>query len=142
MRDRNMAFVLGLILLFFSTTTALLGEQLDIKSGEWEIRVKTEMAGMPFPMPSTTVKQCLTADDPVPNPKSENQECTYTELDISGNTAKWKIECKMDDGQTMQGEGEVTYKGTTMNGTQKISGVEDITIESTYNGKWIGPCKE
>ena len=99
---------------------------------------------MPFPMPPTTVKQCLTADDPAPNPKVEDQECAVKDLEIAGNTVKWKIDCKMQDGGTMQGNGEVTFSGTTMSGTQTINGSGpggEVSIESTYNGKWIGPCK-
>ncbi len=141
MRNRNLLVGLGLVLFFLATTTALPAEKLNLKPGEWEINVKMEMPGMPFPMPPTTVKQCLTQDEPVPNPKSEGQDCTYKELEITGNSAKWKIECKMEGGQTMQGDGEVTFSGTTMNGTSTITGNE-VTIESTYSGKWIGPCKE
>jgi len=145
MCNRAFAIVLGLAFSFFSTTTAFLAEKMDLKPGEWEIHVKMEIPGMPFPMPPTTVKQCLTADEPVPNPKSDNQDCTTKEMKISGNTAKWKIECRMEGGQTMQGDGEVTFSGTTMSGTQTISGPGpggESTIETTYSGKWIGPCKE
>ncbi len=86
MRNRSLAIGLGMVLSFFLTTAALPAAELDLKPGEWEIQVKMQMPGMPFPMPPATVKQCLTPDEPAPNPKVENQECAVEDLEIVGNT--------------------------------------------------------
>ena len=55
------------------------------------------------------------------------------------------MECKQPDGSSMTGSGEMTFKDTTMTGSQKITGSAlgpDGTMEYSFSGKWLGPCTE
>lgn len=108
----------------------------------WEISSKTEMPGMPFSMPETTVRVCV-AKDAATDPRQTMQDpaCKMTDIRTSGNKTTWKMRC-VRDGEVMNGDGEFTgtpdnYRGTTrLKGT---SGGQAINMTSTYRGKRVGP---
>ena len=83
---------------------------------------------------TTTIAQCITNDNPVPETQ-ENCRQTHTQ---SGNTVNFETVCA-DSTST----GQVTYDGNSMRGTVNshatVAGREtNSTIEIT--GQYIGPC--
>jgi hypothetical protein len=117
----------------------------EMKEGQWEITTKAEMKGMPFAMPATTMKQCLTKQDMVPKPdkQQKGQECTMKDQKVTGDTVTYTIECTNAKG-TMVTSGKMTYKGDSFDGTSdttiKNKGQPEITMTSTMSGKYLGPC--
>lgn len=108
----------------------------------WEIASKTEMPGMPFKMPETTVRACVAKDSATdPRQTMQDKDCKMTDIKTSGNKTTWKMRC-VRDGEVMNGDGEFTgnadgYKGVTrLKGT---SGGQPIDMTSSYRGKRVGP---
>jgi hypothetical protein len=134
----NKTSTIGLALLlgsFASAAAAAPGEW-------WEITSKTEMPGMPFKMPETTVRVCVekgAATDP--RQTMHDKDCKMTDVRTSGNKTTWKMRC-VRNGEVLNGDGEFTgnadgYKGVTrLKGT---SGGQPIDMTSTYRGKRVGP---
>lgn len=138
--------------LFFFAIAIVLGwtglafaAELNMKEGMWELTYKSEIKGMPMQMPATTVKQCITKKDAVPQQKPEKgQECTMKSTKVTGDTIAWTMQCRSKD-STVDSDGKVTYKGNTsegtINSTIKQKGQEPMYTTSSWSGKWIGPCK-
>lgn len=107
--------------------------------GQWEITTKTEMAGMPSQ--SLTHTQCITSEDLVPMSGDANQQCQVKNMSTKGNTVSWEITCGGQGGQ-MDGTGEVTYAGDTLQGKMEmtIQGA-DMKVTNHISGKRIGPCE-
>jgi hypothetical protein len=83
---------------------------------------------------TTTITQCLTNDDPVPQ-SSEGKLCDETH-EIKGNTVYFEAECS-----DSYSKGEVTYRNDKMSGniqTKQNSTGEEINIKIT--GEYAGPC--
>lgn len=121
---------------------------VNMKDGLWEITTKTEMKGMPGNIPPTTMKQCLTKKDNVPQQKPQGQaakpNCKMVDNKVSGNTVTWTSVCTEKDG-TMESKGTMTYKGEAFDGTTVMtmkdkSGKTTNQITSKMNGKRVGPC--
>jgi hypothetical protein len=118
---------------------------LNMKDGLWEITTKTEMKGMPGNIPPTTMKQCMTKKDNVPQPqeKNKNPNCKMVDNKISGNTVTWTMLCTEKDG-TMESKGQMTYKGDAFDGTtvmtMKDKKGKSQQITSKMTGKRLGPC--
>ena len=116
---------------------------LDLQEGKYEITSKVEMAGMPGQMPSTTVTQCLTEQDPVPDKSASGQNCKISEIKTKGNTVTWDMECDQQ-GVKVKSTGQMTYSGDKFEGIIKtIMGPEsgNMTINTVVSGKRIGECK-
>jgi hypothetical protein len=112
---------------------------IDMKEGNWEISSETSMTmeGMSMPSMGNKSTYCLTREDPVP--KSEkDKECKIVKQKVVGNKVSWWMECKKGEG-----EGEISYHGTTYNGFFKMKMVEDgqtMTMNTKLAGKYLGPC--
>jgi hypothetical protein len=121
------------------------GASAEIKDGLWEITTKVEMKGIPAQMPATTVKQCITKSNPVPQSDAKNYECKTKDHSVSGNTVTYIVECTGKN-SAMLTIGETTYKGNTFDGTStttvKTKGQPDMQINNKISGKYIGPCKK
>ncbi|HCI14593.1 MAG: hypothetical protein A2063_04070 [Gallionellales bacterium GWA2_60_142] len=126
--------------------TLLLGAYASNASaapGEWwEITSKTEMPGMPFKMPETTVRACVEKDAATdPRQTMQDKDCKMTDIKTSGNKTTWKMRC-VRNGEVMNGNGEFVgnadgYKGVTrLKGT---AGGQPINMTSSYRGKRVGP---
>ena len=131
---KNIMSVVGIIAL--SAGAAWAGPQMN--PGKWEITTKTEMAGMPAQ--SLTHTQCITNDDLVPMSGDANNNCKVKNMKTSGNTVSWEMTCE-GQGGGMDGTGEVTYTGDTMEGKMEmtIRGM-GMKVKNTLSGKRIGPC--
>jgi hypothetical protein len=140
MKKTLMIFVILLSLLWTASVWA------ELKEGLWEITTRVEMKGMkgmPQSIPPTTVRQCITKSDPVPQNKDKNFECKTINLKTSGNTVSYTMECK-GNGQVMQTSGTSTYTGSSMDGTTttsiKMKGQPEMKMASKTYGKYIGAC--
>lgn len=117
----------------------------NLKEGMWEMTFKSEIKGMPMQMPASTVRQCITKKDAVPQQKPEqNQECKITSTKMTGDTITWTMQCRSKD-STVDSDGKVTYKGDSSEGvsntTVKQKGQPPMQMTSRWSGKWVGPCK-
>ena len=139
------------MLLFFTVFLALAwighvsAAEPNLKEGMWEMTFKNEIKGMPMQMPATTVRQCVTRKDAIPQQKPEkNQECKITDTKVTGDTISWTMQCRSKD-STVDSDGKVTYKGNSSEGitntTVKQKGQAPMQMTSRWSGKWIGPCK-
>ena len=128
---------------------------VDMKDGEWEITSETSMSmgGMSMPSMANKSTYCLTREDLVPKGEKE-KDCKVVDQKVVGNTVSWRIVCKEGEG-----EGEITYRGTTYNGTFKLKTVEGgkatrkrtsrkksaedeetMTMNMKMSGRYLGPC--
>lgn len=126
---------------------ALCAAPARMQDGKWEITVKSEMEGVPFPMPPMTHTQCISKDDQkdmkkvLPSASTKKDECEVKSQKVVGNKVSWRVQCK--DGSS--GTGEMVYKSTSYTGTIKMEtrneeqGASKIVQHIT--GKRIGNCK-
>ena len=115
---------------------------LDLKPGKYEITIKTTMPGSNQQMPTQTMTQCMTGQDPVPNASTAAQGCTITDMKTRGNTITYTMECQQQGTKTVT-TGEMTYKGDSFEGkTQTKLGpaAGGMVINSEIKGKRIGDC--
>ena len=113
----------------------------NLNPGKWEITTQTEMVGMPgMQVPPVTHTQCLEKGEMVPQSEGESEECKVSDIRVEGDTVSWKVVCSGKNG-AMEGTGEITYHGDTMEGTMDlvITGA-GMKIKNTISGKRIGPC--
>jgi hypothetical protein len=146
-------FVLGALgfLVMGLIFTAVASEEEGLKEGKWTMTMVTKMEGLPpeaaaamaqagAPGMTTTVTQCITHENAIPNTKMP-PECEQT-VQRNGNTFNYHITCNKPDNQ-MEQTGEVTYSGDTMQGLVKSHQTNagssmDMTIQ--ISGQYIGPC--
>lgn len=121
---------------------------VDMQEGSWETTIEMKMEGMPFPMPpmTTTITQCLTKKDMVPNTGTKEQKCDIKNQKIVGNKVTWTVICVDKEGRT-EGNGEMTYAGTSYQGvlkTKMTTAGSSETMHSTIKmkGKRIGNCQK
>jgi hypothetical protein len=141
------AFVGAFLLILSANVSAV----PDMQEGQWEntIEMKMEMPGMPIAMPPMTHKtsDCLTKKDMVPNTAQEKQQCDVKDHKTVGNKVTWKIRCKDKEG-TLEGDGEVSYAGTTYQGTMRAKStpadksMPQVTLTYKLTGRRIGACKK
>lgn len=84
---------------------------------------------------SSTIKQCLTNENPVPQANEEDCQTTHT---MNGNTLHFESVCPSG-----RSTGDVTYNNNSMTGTIKSTQTEkgqthDVTID--ISGEYVGPC--
>ncbi len=112
---------------------------VDMKEGEWEILSETsmKMGTMSMPAMTSTVTHCLTREEPVPASEKE-KDCKVVNRKVVGNKVSWRIVCAKGEG-----EGEITYHGTTYKGFFKMKAVEDgqtMMMDMKLSGRYLGPC--
>jgi hypothetical protein len=112
---------------------------VDMKEGEWEISSETSMTMGAMSMPPMANKStyCLTREDLVPKTEKD-KDCKMVKQKVVGNTVSWRIECKKSEG-----EGEITYRGSTYKGNFRMKMVEDgqtMTMNTKLAGKYLAPC--
>ncbi len=125
------------------------GAWAELKEGLWEMTTQAEMKGVPGgpqSLPPTTVRQCITNSNPVPQNQDKNFECKTINMKTSGNTVTYKIECKGKDGSVMQTAGTSTYTGSSMSGSSttnfNMKGQPKMQVAVKNKGKYIGPCSK
>lgn len=121
-------------------------EALDMQEGEWEFTTEMTMEGMPFSIPPTKDRQCLTKKDLVPKGEEDkDRNCVVKDQQVSGNTVKWTVICKDKDG-TSEGKGTITYSGSNYKGTMKMTQTDKRgnaeTMTMKLSGRYLGPCSK
>ena len=117
-------------------------KEMENMSPEEKAMMQQMMGGMNIQMNSngagmtTTVSQCISSQDPVPNTKRD-EDCQETHT-MDGNTVNFEVVCK-DSKST----GQVTYKEDSMSGVIKSHQTADgqptdVTID--IKGQYVGPC--
>ena len=145
--SRKLSFGLAILMALVFSLFAY-AEVPDIQEGDWEYTMEMKIEGMPVPMPPVTTKftQCLTKEDIIPKPVNKDDQCEMIEQKISGNMVAWKMRCKVKDGVTTYSEGEITYSGTSFDGTMKMKVTDEDgqTMNQTVKmtGRRIGDCKK
>ncbi len=135
-----------MLTLFFLMMAApgMAGAGPNMQDGQWEITSTMNMPGMPAAMPPVKHTQCITKKDMIPQTKQKNQKCTVTDTKISGDTVSWNVKCTTD-GNDMTGNGKITYKGDTFEGTfvinMKVPGQGSMKMTQNMKGRRLGPCK-
>ena len=90
---------------------------------------------------TTTVTQCITEQDPVPDTKSgKNYQQTH---EMKGNTVTCHVVCK-DRGVETDTTGKMTYTGNSVKGeTRSVQKERGRSTEAvvTIDGKYLGPCE-
>lgn len=137
-RTVSRALVVTLLFLGSVAGTAASAD-VDMQEGEWETAAEMTMVGGPISMPPITSKstQCITRENPVPA-SEKDKDCKVTRHKVVGNKVSWRVVCGKSEG-----EGEITYKGSTFKGTTKIKTEEDgqaVTTLIKLTGRRIGPC--
>jgi len=86
----------------------------------------------------------LSQKDIVPQTAQKDQNCKVLDQKITGNKVAWKVKC-IQNGSVTEGEGEITYSGTTYAGTlrTKVTDKSGLVMHSTakMKGRRIGDCK-
>ncbi len=117
-------------------------DKANFKDGMWEITSTMTMEGMAMGSQTSTVKQCMKSDNPVPANKNSN--CKIDSLNISGNTVAWKMTCDNPQGGKVQSNGKMTYEnGTSFYGTMETSfagAQQEMKMQSDMRGHYVGPC--
>ena len=117
-------------------------QEMENMSPEEKAMMEKMMGGMKMQMGAggmgmtTTVSQCITNDNPVP--ENESDEDCQTTHSIDGNTVNFESICS-DSKST----GSVTYEEESMHGTIRSQGTADGNTESVtieINGQYEGPC--
>ena len=134
---RRTVVLFAILLLCAGATAHSAG--VDVKEGEWESSTEMSMTMGAMSMPPTTTKltNCLTRENLVPKTKRD-KDCRIVNKKVVGNTVSWRMECKK-----AEGEGEITYRGSTYSGSFRMKMVEDgqtMTMNTKLAGKYLGPC--
>ncbi len=118
--------------------------QAEIRTGQWETTITSEVEGMPFSPPPMTISDCVTEDDLVPGVEPQDQNCDVLEREIDGNRVNWRIDCTQE-GINTRGSGELIYQGDTYQGemTVHMTGgpMGELTMKQTLEGRRLGECQ-
>ena len=126
----------------FGMLIGLLSAAASAAPGEyWEITNKMEMPGMPFAMPATTTKVCISkGSESNPEKTSGDKSCKMTDVKTVGNKTTWKARCD-HDGEVMTGVGEQTTTANGYDGKMQFSGKshgQDMNMTMAFSGKHVG----
>jgi hypothetical protein len=114
------------------------------RDGRWEVKVETDMPGMPAGRPPTTTIQCITpvdATDPQktmpPGGRGTGGDCKVSGYKTVGHKVSWSLTC--EGAEPMTGAAELVYDGDAFTGviTMNRGGQSRAT---KYTGKRIGDC--
>jgi hypothetical protein len=133
---------IALIILATAASVSFAGSELNMQEGKWEITTKMEIPSMPMDMPPMKHTQCLMKKDIVPQSSQAGQECTISQTKVTGNTVTWAMQCSGGPGGNTKGNGTITYSGSSMKGTIKITDTQsNREMTSHLTGRRIGDCK-
>lgn len=133
-----------LIMVVLSLSITGKGWTADFRPGQYEITSQVQMTGMPEgAIPAQTFSNCLTEQNPVPSMDASSSGCTIKDFQQNGNTIKWTMACDQQ-GQTMTGEGTMTFSGDTFTGTSTMTmgpQAGNMQVVSRMTGKRTGDCQ-
>lgn len=138
MKNRAIALVAGVLLLAPVMASAASPQ----RAGKWQVKMTTEIPGMPFKMPPISTTVCLTEED-VANPekslpKDQKSDCKVTDYKVDGSTVTWSMSCPK---QKITGNGTITYSSDTYSGEMKMN-MDGTEMSQKYEGKYLGACEK
>ncbi len=136
---KKILVIISVVFWTFSITAPAGAAGLNMQEGLWQITSTVSMPGMS--MPPTSFKQCITKQDLVPRNSQPGQECSVGNVKQEGDRVSWTLRCATPGG-SMEGNGEITYKGDTFSGDMlmKISGQQGMEMKTHMEGRRIGNC--
>lgn len=140
--SRKITAVLGGIVVVCGLA-ACSGDGPNLEEGMWEITTEVDMPGMAMKIPPMVYRQCLSKEDIVPKQGPVDQEiCTYSSPKTKGDRVSWSVECKSPGGKT-RSDGEITYRGTSFDGTltMNMSGAIQMSATNRMSGRRVGDCQ-
>ncbi|CAH1211830.1 conserved exported hypothetical protein [Candidatus Nitrotoga sp. BS] len=122
--------------------TSMLSAAAYAAPGEyWEVTSKMEIPGMPFAMPVSSSKVCVTkGGESDPRKTAGDKNCKMSDIKTVGNKVSWKARCD-HDGDVMTGIGEQTSTPNSFAGKMQLTGIskgQDISMNMALSGKRIG----
>ncbi len=118
--------------------------EISMDDGNWEVVTQMIMEGMPFQIPATKITQCLTKQNAVPG-SDKGENCKVLSQSITGNKVTWKVRCVDKEGTT-EGEGEITYSGSSYKGALAMRMIEKSgntrNFQMNLSGRRIGDCTD
>jgi len=113
-----------------------------VQEGKWEISMTIQPKGISLPMPAVKINQCITKEEvadnkiTLPSASGKKGDCETKDARLTGNTTTWSVVCK--DGS--KSDGEITYKGTTYDGTLTMTLKNGSKSTTNIKAKRVGEC--
>jgi hypothetical protein len=114
------------------------------RDGRWEVKVETDMPGMPAGTPPATTIQCITpldATDPQktmpPGGRGPAGGCKVSDYKTVGYKVSWSLTCEGDE--PMTGTAQLVYDGGAFTGVITMDR-DGSSMAMKYTGKRIGDC--
>jgi hypothetical protein len=113
-----------------------------MQPGQWDYSIKTEMPGVPFPMPPISYSHCLTADDvskgSVASDPNQKGDCKTQNLKQAGSRISYDFVCTGE--HPVKGHYEFDVTATTLAGTgsMDLGGGQQMTQKLSAKRK--GDC--
>lgn len=131
---------IGLLLL-----TPPLQAQMGIQEGLWAFDVSYDFVGIPQHFPTYRIRQCISAEAPVPRISRPEQQCREKLQGRFGRTFTWQVDCS-NEWEIVQGMGRIHYL------VDSAQGDVHIQVSNPYNppqpiiyrirGEWLGKCEK
>jgi hypothetical protein len=125
----------------------------QMRPGKWEIKMQTEMAGMPHQVPPMSTTHCLTSEqakDPVKgmmkrlqqNRDASGEKCQLVKQSMSERNFHWVVECT--GVQHIKSNGEITFDSDVAYHGVITSEIEtpqgNMTMTQNLEARRIGEC--
>lgn len=120
-----------------------------MKPGMYEYKTEMDMGQMPGMPPgmgkqSHTFQRCVTQEqidkgEMSKGPRDQQGDCQIKNMNVSGNTASYNMECP-----NMKGEAKMTFAGDgfKMDSTMAMNqGGRQMNMKQHMEAKYLGPCK-
>ncbi len=135
----GLVFVLSVTILWAAAAFAA----PNMQDGQWEITSKIDMKGMPMKMQPIKTTVCLSQKDAVPQKPQKNEDCKMISNKVEGNTVMWAMQCRDKQGNTIDSNGRITYRGASFDGSMEMDmggkqGKQHMSQK--MSGRRIGDC--
>lgn len=120
-----------------------------VKPGMYEMKMDVDMGDMPGLPPgmgkqSHTIQHCVTQEaidrgEMNRSPREGQGKCEVKNMNVSGNTGTYTMECP-----NMKGDAKITFTGDgyKMDSTMTMNqGGHAMTVKNHTESKYLGPCK-
>lgn len=115
-----------------------------LRDGRWDLTAEVNTMGLPIKIPEQKTTLCVDhktesqGKPPIAAPKT----CEFTDYQVKGNKAEWKMACS---GQlSLEGMGSLEFTDNDYHGSSvvevKLPGFGRIKTNQTYSGHRIGDC--
>ena len=135
-----MTHLKGLLILFlFATINSVFA--VDMVEGEWELKVKYTVSGMPVANPAEHYRECITHEDLIPTSFLNARNCEVIEQRERHRTIYFRINCFTEHGSVIN-EGQIRFGSMRISGKSKtdlgdVAGRPKI-MRYKFTGRRIG----